>query len=364
MELRRNPRRFAVATITLTLIAVLLMFLGALLDGLLQSITGSYLAQPGQLIVVSSNANSTLGASVLDAAQLEEITAALPDGAEAGSITSLTLGARVSGGDERTLTDVTLFGVEIAPDGVPLDDLAAGEVWADADLGFSAGDELLVGPGRAPVTVAGIVGRGDSPSEGALWASAETWLEVQADARPGGAMPEGFTQGLIVVLPDDAPIAETAAAIDTATGTTTSLTIAEAITAIPGVAAQNTTFTQIRGVTVAIALLVVSLFFALLTVERTGLYGVLKAMGSRSSRIFAGVLLQALAVTALASAVGTALVVLTALLVPPGAVPFALSVRQILLAIGALALSAVLGSAFSLRRILRIEPAAAIGGDA
>ncbi len=47
MELRPQPGRFADATVTLTLIANLLMFLiGGLLDGLLQSATGAYRAHP------------------------------------------------------------------------------------------------------------------------------------------------------------------------------------------------------------------------------------------------------------------------------------------------------------------------------
>ena len=53
----------------------------------------------------------------------------------------------------------------------------------------------------------------------------------------------------------------------------------QAIDAIPGVEQQRATFNQIIGVTVVIAVVVVALFFALLTVERTGLYGVLKAIG-------------------------------------------------------------------------------------
>ncbi|NLI18332.1 MAG: ABC transporter permease, partial [Actinomycetales bacterium] len=65
-ELRRQPGRFAIATFTLTLIAVLLMFLGGLLDGLIQSATGAYRAQPGQLIVYSADANDSLAGSRID----------------------------------------------------------------------------------------------------------------------------------------------------------------------------------------------------------------------------------------------------------------------------------------------------------
>ena len=71
------------------------------------------------------------------------------------------------------------------------------------------------------------------------------------------------------------------AAIDAATnGATNTLTVRQSIDALPGVAQQRATFNQIIGVTVFIALVVIGLFFALLTVERTSLYGVLKALGA------------------------------------------------------------------------------------
>ena len=45
-ELRRRPNRFVVATAILTLIALLLMFLGGLLDGLEAGSTGALRQQP------------------------------------------------------------------------------------------------------------------------------------------------------------------------------------------------------------------------------------------------------------------------------------------------------------------------------
>ena len=74
---------------------------------------------------------------------------------------------------------------------------------------------------------------------------------------------------------------EVAAAIDEATGDATeTLTIADAVEALPGVSQQRSTFNQIIGVTVIVAVVVVALFFALITVERIGLYGILKAVGA------------------------------------------------------------------------------------
>ena len=48
-ELRRRPGRFVTATIILTLVAVLVMFLGGLLDGLIRSSTDAVRAQDGDL---------------------------------------------------------------------------------------------------------------------------------------------------------------------------------------------------------------------------------------------------------------------------------------------------------------------------
>ena len=52
-ELIRRPGRFVTATLILTLIAVLLMFLGGLLDGLTRSATGAVRAQDADAIVYS-----------------------------------------------------------------------------------------------------------------------------------------------------------------------------------------------------------------------------------------------------------------------------------------------------------------------
>lgn len=363
-ELRRQPGRFAVATVTLTLIAILLMFLGGLLDGLIQSATGAYRAQPGQLIVYSDNANDTLAGSRIDGelrAQVEDVVGAA---GVVGGIGELTLGARVDGGDERELESVALRGYEIAPAGLPEAAPALREVWADPDLAetYETGQTLLLGPGRSEVTVVGFLEQSETPSLGGLWASLDTWRAVLAESRPGSAMGEETVQGLVVVLEDEAAAADVAAAIDDANPTRT-LTIDDAVLAIPGVEAQNSTFGQIIGVTLAIALVVVALFFALLTVERLSLYAVLKAMGAKTRTIFAGVVVQALAVTLIAAVIGVAMTIGAGQSIPAGSLPFAVEPARLAISVGFMALAAVVGSAFSLRRVAKIDPAEAIGGN-
>lgn len=364
-ELRRQPGRFAIATFTLTLIAVLLMFLGGLLDGLIQSATGAYRAQPGQLIVYSADANDSLAGSRIDGPLRKEVESAVGAAGAVGGIGEVTLGARVEGGDERAIEAVSLRGYEIAPAGLPADLPAAGEVWADPDLAetYEVGQVLLLGPARSEVTIAGFLEESATPSLGGVWGSLDTWRTVVAEARPGAAMGEDTAQGLVVVLDDDGAAADVAAAIDGATGATRTLTLDDAVNAIPGVSAQQSTFGQIIGVTLAIALVVVALFFALLTVERLSLYAVLKAIGAKSRTIFSGVVAQALVVTLIAALVGVALTLAAGAFIPAGSLPFAVEPARLLTSVGLMAFAAMVGSAFSLRRVLRIDPAEAIGGN-
>jgi putative ABC transport system permease protein len=363
LELRRRPSRFATATIILTLIATLLMLLGGLLDGLIDGATSAVKAQRGDVIVFSETAESSFLRSRIDPETRATVEAATGV-AEVGGIGVAQLGARVPGNDARDLADVALFGYQIPPEGVP-DPPAAGEAYADRSLessGVREGMTLEVGPQRTPVKVVGWVDGLVYSGQGTLWTDADTWREVVNQNRPDAGVGDGVFQSLVVRAEPGTDPAQLARLIDRDTdGATESLTLTEAVNAIPGVEQQQSTFNQIIGVTVVIAIIVVALFFALLTVERTSLYGVLKAVGATSRSLFAGVVAQAVVVTLVASLIGGSLAVLLDLLVPPGGIPYMLLPARVISSILFLLVAAVIGCAFSLRRVLRIDPASAIG---
>ena len=368
-ELVRRPGRFVTATVILTLIAVLLMFLGGLLDGLIRLSTGAVRAQQADAIVYSEASRSSFLRSRIEPDDRAAIEGA--DGVdEVGGLGVVLLGARVPGNGPRDLANVAVWGYELPPDGVP-EPPDTGEAHADDLLradGVEIGDELLIGPARTPITVVGWVTDTAYNGQGGLWTDLETWRNVLAENRPDAVLADGVVQALVVRGADDTddvdePI-DLAATIDAATeGRAFALTVDEAIDEIPGVTAQQTTFNQILGVTVVIALVVISLFFALLTVERTALYGVLKAIGARSGTIFAGLVAQATVVTLVASTVAGVLVVVLDLVIPPGSIPLYVSAGRIVLSIVLLLVAAVAGSAFSLRRVLRVDPASALGSS-
>jgi putative ABC transport system permease protein len=361
-ELRRRPGRFVAATVILSLLASLLLLLGGLLDGLIAGSTGALAGQRADVVVYSSTAQQSFPRSRITPELRREVEAT-PGVERTGGIGVVQLGARVPGNAPRDLVPVALFGYELAPDGVPSPP-ADGRAYADRSLesdGVRIGETLELGPARTPVEVVGWVDGLPYAGQGTLWASADTWRAATAANRPDAEVGPEDVQALVVRL-EDGDDAAVARSIDRSTdGATDSLQLAAAVDAIPGVQEQRSTFNQIIGVTLVIAVVVVALFFSLLTLERTALYGVFKAIGATSGRLFRGVVLQALVVTAIAAAVGSVLAVGLDLLIPPGSIPYALEVGRVVSSVVFLLVAAVVGCAFSLRRVLRIDPASAIG---
>jgi putative ABC transport system permease protein len=360
-EMRRRPGRFLTSTVVLVLIAMLLMLLGGLLDGLISRATSAVAAQRADLVVFSSTAEQSFLRSRITSEQREQVES-VRGVRRVGGLGVTQLAARVPGNGVRDLADVALFGYQIAPSGV-LRPPGDGEVYADRVLeadGVEVGQTLRLGAAGSPVVVIGWVDYTSYSGAGGLWASAPTWRQVQNANRPASSLGPDVWQVLVVQTAGDPDAV--ARRIDAATqGATETASKQEASDAIGGVRQQRTVFNQIIGVTIVIAVVVVGLFFALLTVERVALYGVLKAIGARSSSLLGGVILQAVIVACVAALVGGAVAVVFDMLIPAGALPYQLLPSRLVISAVAIVVAAVVGSAFSLRRVLRVDPASAIG---
>ena len=134
---------------------------------------------------------------------------AVPGVAAVGGIGGAQLGASVPGNDPRDLVAVALFGYELPPEGVP-EPPAAGEVYADRSLeagGVEKGMTIQVGPPRTPVKVdrlrrrARLLGAGHavgrSPGRGVTWSTkpARRRGRRRCVPGPGGAGRAGHRSG-------------------------------------------------------------------------------------------------------------------------------------------------------------------------
>jgi putative ABC transport system permease protein len=358
-ELRRRPGRFLIAAGMLTVLVFLLLFLGGLLDGLYNGSTGALRAQEGELLVFSSESRDSLIRSRIPAATRATV-AAVPGVDRTWGLGTALVGAKVPGQSE--LADVAALGYQGGVAGVPAPP-PVGEAWADRRLdaaGVDRGMVLGVGRTRVPVRVRGFVADTSYLLQGGLWVAPRTWRDVLAASRPDAALAPGAFQALSVAVRSGTDPTRVASAIDRATrGSTHTLTTEQAIRALPGVESQRTTFRGIIGVTLLVAGVVVALFFALFTLERAALYGVLKAIGASSGQLAGGLLTQA-AITATAAFAAGGVLALGLAAIVPADIPLELLPGRAALTFAGVVLAALAGSAISLRRIIRVDPASPI----
>lgn len=360
-ELIRRPSRFLTAGGALTLIVVLILLLGGLLDGLYLGSTRALEAQSADVFVYSEEANDSFFRSRLDETLRADVAAVDAVGSVSG-LSVVQLPARVPGVDEPI--DTAVFGYESANTAVP-DPPATGEAWVDRSLeddGVEVGQTLGFGPARTPVEVAGFVDDTTFNLQAAVWMDPTTWNGVVRANVPAATLAPGSSQALLVTSTSGSEPAATAAAIEREVEGVAALTKQDAILGLPGVRDQRSIFTAIITVTFVVAGLVVALFFALLTLERVGLFGVLKAIGSSSRTLAAGLSLQAVLIALGAFIVG-GLITLGLAAIIPAAIPLDLELRRAVITVLGLIVTALIGSAVSFRRVVRIDPATAVGGS-
>ena len=359
-ELIRRPTRFLTVGVALTLIVLLLLVLGGILDALVQSSTGLLKAQSAPLIVYSTDSKGSLDRSRVTGSERDAI-AKVPGVHEATGLGLALVAGHVEGRTEPA--DVAVFGYQAPNRKVPAPP-GPGEGYADrslADDGVSIGGTIELGTARIPVRVVGWVSDTDYNLQKGLWVDAATWRRTLNANIPDAAVAPGTFQAVLVTPEEGMTPERLASQIEGAVPTVTVLTITEAIALVPGVSEQNSVFSAIIGVTFAVAGIVVALFFALLTIERVGLLGILKAIGASSKTLAAGLTLQAVVIAVGAMVLGSILAIGLSQVIP-AAVPLTLSVGRFAFTAVGLVVMALIGSAVSFRRIVRIDPAAAVGG--
>jgi putative ABC transport system permease protein len=313
------------------------------------------------VFVYSKDANDSFFRSRLDAATRDQVASV--DGVSSVAGLSVTqLPVRAPGQAEPD--DAAVFAYETANEQVPSPP-PAGQAYVDrafGDTGVEVGGTLQLGPQRTPITVAGWVQDTTFSLQGGIWMDPATWSRVIEANVPAAVLAEGSSQAVLVTIAAGEEPRTVADRIAGQVPSVTALTKEAAILGIPGVADQRSVFTAIITVTFVVAGLVVALFFALLTLERVGLFGVLKAIGTTSRTLAAGLSLQAVLIALAAFVLGGAITLLLAALIP-AAIPLQLEPRRALITVLGLMLTALMGSAISFRRIIRIDPATAVGGS-
>ncbi len=361
-EFRRAKGRFASITGALSLIVFLVLVLGALGDGLFLGGTGAVRSSTASAYAFSADAEGSLIRSRLSLASESELEdeAGIDQATAIGALITTT--SSVPGG-----ADLVVMGFvpEAQPAGVPSrvvagrlpnptepDGVAVDRALADAGLGL--GSVLDVGGVRE--TVVGVVEDAGYQGLPTAWTSLGSYGDMRDAVRPelAGQPLEAAVYGLRLADGVAVESVTVPPAVAVADNESTYL-------AIPGIREQKSSLNAIIYASLAVAGLVVSLFFALVVLEKRELFAALKALGASTTRLGGGVVLQALGATLTAVGVGAAATWFVGQVLPDD-IPFLFRMETLFVSAVLTVTAAVVGALLSLRRISRIDPATALGG--
>jgi putative ABC transport system permease protein len=134
----------------------------------------------------------------------------------------------------------------------------------------------------------------------------------------------------------------------------------QVVKGIPGYTAEQNSLYMMLSFLIVIAVFVLGAFFYIMTIQKTAQFGILKAIGAKSSHLVKSTIFQVIILTLLniAAAIGFTRVFMMVL---PNGIPFIFDITQILTFSGILFLVSVFGSLLSVTNIVKADPVQAMG---
>ncbi|HDT7892858.1 TPA: ABC transporter permease [Enterococcus faecium] len=350
-EIMHSKLRYALVAGVMFLIAYLVFFLTGLAYGLAQDNRTAVDKWEADSIVLSKDANSNLGMSMITKKIAEEV--------EGGKVAyhAQTPGVVTSkDSTEEGKINVSFFGIDknqfIMPNLVEgkafdNDDEAVGDISLKEEYGLAIGDTVKLSGSDKTFKLTGFTDHAKFNVSPVLYTTINAYQEIRfekEDTSENARINAIVVRGKISNLPEDLE----------------QIKISKFINELPGYNAQVLTFGFMIGFLIVIAAIVIGIFIYVLTMQKINIFGVMKAQGITGGFIARSVVAQTFILSfvgillGLLGTVGTSLVL-------PDAVPF----QSNWLFFGVISLLmlvvAVLGALFSVRTIVKIDPLKAIG---
>jgi putative ABC transport system permease protein len=357
-EARRAKLRFGLLSGAVGLLVFLILFQQALLGSLLLSFTGAVENQSATLLVFSEEARKNLSGSVILPPQQAQIDAVDGIGASA-PLGQTTLTVEADGDD----TDASVLGFQPGGPGeptrvvegrlptTPTEAVASKE---DEPIGFRLGDTVVSVDGDISLTIVGLTERSRFSVAPTIWVTFDGYAALRKASNPDAT---AVLPSVIAITPaDGVSPADLAAAIDDQVEGVQALTRSQAVNEAPGVSSVNTSFQLILALAFLVVAVVIGFFFLILTVQKQSTLTVLRAIGAPTSYLVKALLKQIALVVGIGIALG-GLLTLAAVRGASTGLPLSIEPGTLALsAVGVVVLSLV-GSAFTLLRVSRIDAA-------
>ncbi|EWW62677.1 TPA: ABC transporter permease [Staphylococcus aureus] len=343
-EIRRNKLKFGLIIGVLTIISYLLFLLSGLANGLINMNKEGIDKWQADAIVLNKDANQTVQQSVFNKKDIENKYKKQATLKQTGEI--------VSNGHQKD--NVLVFGVEKSSFLVP--SLIEGhkatkdnEVLADETLknkGFKIGDTLSLSQSDEKLHIVGF-------TESAKYNASPVIFTNDATIAKINPRLTGDKINAVVVRDTNWKDKKLNQELE-------AVSINDFIENLPGYKPQNLTLNFMISFLFVISATVIGIFLYVMTLQKTSLFGILKAQGFTNGYLANVVISQTLILALFGTAFGLLLTGVTGAFLPD-AVPVKFDVLTLLVFAIVLMIVSVLGSLFSILTIRKIDPLKAIG---
>ncbi len=373
-EIWRNRSRFLLVSLVIALITLLVLFIAALGEGLGNG-NKEYIAKlDAELIAYQSKSDFLIAASRLSKDRLAAIRRV--EGVADVGMLGTANATLILPGDVEPLK-VALLGVQPGHTGEPA-------VVQGQQLGTDLSDEVIIDKNTAlrsdlkigddltlrvtqgtqdefyTLRIVGVSDGQQYSLQPSVFVPFYTWdrIKPKSEAEINSSNP--VANVILIKLVDPAAIEEVSASIVSQVNNVETATLKQAINALPGYSAQQSTLNLQGGFTLFIGVLVIGGFFQIQILQKVAQIGVLKAIGTSNPIVAMASILQIVVVTIVGVAIGGFMTFLFSLSFPP-TVPIVFNGTTTAIAVIALLLIGPLSGLISTRYAVRIEPLKALG---
>lgn len=373
-EIWRNRGRFLLVSLVIALITLLVLFIAALGEGLGNG-NREYISKlNADLIVYQEKSDFLIQASRLGKDRLAQIRR-IEGVADTGLLG--TANATILLSDQQEPLKIALLGVQPGHIGEPavsegqqLSTDLAREVIIDKNTAIrsdlSVGDTvtLRVTQGtRDEFFELKIVGISDGQQyalQPSIFVPFYTWDRIRPKSEAEVNASTLVANVILVKLEESEQTETMRTVLENRVDKIETATKTEAIQALPGYSAQQSTLNTQGGFTLFIGILVIGGFFQIQILQKVAQIGVLKAIGTANPVVAISSIIQISIVTLIGVIIGGVFTFLFSLTFPP-TVPIVFNGTTSAIAIIALILIGPLGGLVSIRYAVRIEPLKALG---
>lgn len=373
-ELLGSKVKFGLIALAIGLVVMLTMVMSAMSEGLLTGMSGAKSSLDADVLVFQKDTYPTLERSLLSAEDIAEISAA--PGVESAYGVGHSF-ATIDSPDGPI--DVRVFGLGgqleqldvVEGSGSPGPGEAVADVTAKLD-GIELGDTVTLTPIGYDLTVVGFTENRRYVMVPTLFVELPTWEEIHVATVLGRSSVVGSSDAEAERIETQFAGASSVAAVTLADGVSAEdlerelgdafgvASPVEAARAGNGMPEMILAVGGIQWVSVVIGALLVGVFFYITTLHKTAQIAAIKAIGASNGFLYRQLLLQITILVTIAIGVGSALAVGMGSQMPP-TMAFDPDPARWAVSVAAVYLTAYLGSLFSLRSILKIDPATALG---